>query len=133
MTFPVGTLPVPMIEPAFATPLVPAVGISALLASGFQTAIRTAIALPAITMRTNPEHPPASLAAANSLPENYFSMRLHPPTQADFDNGNDSCQGRNQLRWWPSYEGCRARTPPLPTTGFSTAFPATIQFFSEMF
>jgi hypothetical protein len=63
-----------MIEPAFGTPLVPVVGISALLASGFQTASRGAIALAAITMRTDPEHCLASLAAANSLPENYFSM-----------------------------------------------------------
>jgi hypothetical protein len=91
-----------MIKPAFATSLVPAVGISALLAAYFRAAGGAAIALPAITMRTDPEHRLASLAAANSLPENYFSMRLHPPTQADFDNGNDSCQGRNQLRWWPS-------------------------------
>jgi hypothetical protein len=106
-----------MIEPAFGTPLVPAVGIPALLAACFRAAGGVAIALATITMRTDPEHCLASLAAANSLPENYFSMRFHPPTQADFDNGNDSCQRRNQLRWWPLYEGCRARTPPLPRRG----------------
>jgi hypothetical protein len=69
-----------MIEPAFGTPLVPTVGISALLASGFQTASRAAIALPAVAVRTNPEHRLASLAAANPLPENHFWRNRHPPT-----------------------------------------------------
>jgi hypothetical protein len=77
-----------MIEPAFGTSLVPAVGISALLASGFQTAIRAAIALPAIAVRTDPEHRLAYLAAANPPPENHFWRNRHPPTSADFDNGN---------------------------------------------
>ena len=48
-------------------------------------------------MGTNPEHRLASLAAANALPENHFSMNRHPPTQADFDNGNGSCQGRTSF------------------------------------
>jgi hypothetical protein len=97
-----------MIEPAFGTPLVPAVGISALLASRYQTASRAAIALPAITMRTDKEHSLASLAAANPLPENYFSMRLHPPTQTDFDNGNRSCHGKG------SFEGGLLRKVAKP-------------------
>jgi hypothetical protein len=95
VTLAVGALSVSVIEPAFWTPLVPVVGIAALLASSFQTASRATIALAAITMRTDPEHRLASLVAANSLPQNCFSLRLHPPTQADFDKGNDSCQGRN--------------------------------------
>jgi hypothetical protein len=121
VTLAVGALSVSVIEPTFWTPLMPVVGISALLASGVHAAEGAAVALAAVTMRTDPEHRLASLVAANSLPENYFSPRLHPPTQADFDKGNDSCQGRNQLRWWPSHEGCRARTPLLRTAGFSTA------------
>ena len=133
VTSAVGALSVSVIQTAFWTPLVPAVGIAALLASGVRAAAGAAIALAAITMHTDPEHRLASLVAANSLPENYFSLRLHPPPQADFDKGNDSCQGRNQLRWWPSHEGCRARTPLLRTAGFSTALQATIQFFAEMF
>ena len=95
--FAVGALPVPMIEPAFGTTLVPAVGGTALLAPGFGAASRTAIALPSIAVRTNPEHRLAPLAAANALPENHFSMNRHPPTQADFDNGNGSCQGRTSF------------------------------------
>jgi hypothetical protein len=132
VTFPVCPLPVPMIESAFGTPLVPAVGISALQASRQQTASRAAIALPAITVRTNPEHRLASLVA-NSPPENHFWINRHPPTPADFDIGNGSCQGRTSLEWWPSHEGCQVRTPLLPTAGSSPAFHATIQFFAEMF
>lgn len=78
MALAVRTLPVAMIEPAFRALLVPAVGGTTLLAPGFATASPAAIALPSITVRTNPEHRLASLAATNSLPENHFSMN-HPP------------------------------------------------------
>ena len=94
---PVGTLPVPMIEPPFEAPLMTTVGSTALLAPGFGAASRTAVALASITVRANPEHRLAPLAAANALPENHFSMNRHPPTQADFDSGNGSCQGRTSL------------------------------------
>jgi len=57
------TLPVAMIEPALETPLVAAVGSAALPAPSFGAASRAAIALPAIAVRTNPEHRLASLAA----------------------------------------------------------------------
>jgi hypothetical protein len=97
MPLPVRTLPVAMIEPAFGALLVPAVGGTALPAPGLHAAIRAAIALPSITMRTNPEQRLAFLAATNSLPENDFAMNRHPPTQADFDNGNGSCHGRTSL------------------------------------
>jgi hypothetical protein len=86
-----------MIEPAFRTALVPAVGGTALLAPCLRAARRAAIALPAIAVRTNPEHRLASLAATNPLPENHFAMNRHPPTQADFDNGNGSCHGRSSF------------------------------------
>jgi hypothetical protein len=95
--FAVGTLPVPMIEPAFEAPLMTTVGSTALLAPGFRAASRTAVALSPIAVRANPEHRLAPLAAANALPENHFSMSLHPPTPADFDNGNGSCQGRTSF------------------------------------
>jgi hypothetical protein len=90
----VRTLPVAMIEPAFRTPLVTAVGSTTLQAPGFRAASRAAIALPAIAVRTAPEHRLTSLAA---LPKNHFAMNRHPPTQADFDNGNGSCQGRTSF------------------------------------
>jgi hypothetical protein len=90
-------LPIPVVEPAFRALLIAAVGRPVLPAPGFGAARRAAIALSAIAMGTNPEHRLASLAAANTLPENHFSMNRHPPTQADFDNGNGSCQGKTSF------------------------------------
>src|SRR6476620_3696003 len=59
--------------------LIPAVGRPVLPAPGFGAARRAAIALSAIAMCTNPEHRLASPAAANALPEKYFSMnRIRP-------------------------------------------------------
>ena len=90
-------LTIPVVEPAFQALLITAVGRPVLPAPGCGAARRAAIALSAIAMGTNPEHRLASLAAANALPENHFSMNRHPPRQADFDNGNGSCQGRTSL------------------------------------
>ena len=86
-------LPIPVVEPAFRALLIAVVGSPVLPAPGCGAARRAAIALSAIAMGTNPEHRLASLAAANPLPENHFSMNRRPPTQADFDNGNGSCKG----------------------------------------
>jgi hypothetical protein len=83
-------LPIPVVEPTFQTLLIATVSRPVLPAPGFGSARRAAIALPAVAMRANPEHRLASRAAANALPENHFSMNRHPPTQADFDNGNRS-------------------------------------------
>ena len=94
---PVGTLPVPMIEPAFEALLVTAVGSAALLAPGFRAASRTAVALPSIAMRANPEHRLASLAATNPRPEDHFSINRHRSPSAGFDNGNGSCQGKTSF------------------------------------
>jgi hypothetical protein len=91
------SLPIPVVESAFQTLLMAAVGRPMLPAPGFGAARRAAIALSAIAMGTNPEHRLASLAAANPLPENHFAMNRHPPMQADFDNGNGSCQGRTSF------------------------------------
>ena len=85
VTLAVCPLPVPMVQPAFRTALVAAVGNTALLTPGVGTADRAAIPLPAIAVRTNPEQRLASLAAANPLPENHFFLNRHPPTQVDFD------------------------------------------------
>jgi hypothetical protein len=90
-------LPIPVVEPAFGTLLIAAVGRPVLPAPGFAAARRAAIALSAIAMCANPEHRLAPLAAANALPENHFSMNRHPPAQADFDKGNGSCQGRTSF------------------------------------
>jgi hypothetical protein len=129
---PVRTLPVAMIEPALQTPLVAAVGSAALPTPGFRSARRTAIALPAIAVRTNPECRLAPLAATNSRPEHHFSMNRHSPTQADFDNGNGSWQGKN------SFDGrlLMKVAKPEPRCFEQRGSPpseATIQFLVEMF
>jgi len=90
---PVLLLPIAVVEPAFGTQLIAAVGRPVLPAPGFAAAGRAAIALSAIAMDTNPEHRLASPAAANPLPENHFSLNRHPPTRADFDNGNGFMPG----------------------------------------
>jgi hypothetical protein len=90
-------LPIPVVEPAFQTLLISAVGCPVLKASGLGAARRATIALSAIALCANPEHRLASRAAANALPENHFLLNRHPPTQADFDSGNGSCQGRTSL------------------------------------
>ena len=90
-------LPIAVVKPAFTAALIAAVGRPVLLAPCFAAARRAAVALSAIAMGTNPEHRLASLAAANALPENHFSVNRHPPTQADFDNGNASWQGRTSF------------------------------------
>jgi len=90
-------LPIPVVEPAFRALLIAAVGRPVLPTPGLAAARRAAIALSASAMGTNPEHRLASLAAANPLPENHFALNRHPPVQADFDNGNGSCQGRTSL------------------------------------
>jgi hypothetical protein len=79
-----------MVEPALRASLMAAVGGAALHTSSISAASMAAVALPAITMCTNPKCRLASLAATNSRPENHFSMNRHPHTQADFDNGNSS-------------------------------------------
>ena len=126
-------LPIPVVEPAFGTLLIAAVGRPVLPAPGFAAARRAAVALSAVAMYTNPEHRLASLAAANPLPENHFCMNRHPPRQADFDNSNGSCQGKTSLDGDLFMKGCRARTPLLRSAGFSAAFQATIQAFAGMF
>ena len=126
-------LPIPVVEPALRALLIAAVGRPVLPAPGFGATNRAAIALSAIAMSTNPEDRLASLAAANALPENHFSMNRHPPGQADFDNGNGSCQGRT------SFDGgllmkVAKRNPAARTAGFSyPPFQATIQSFTGMF
>jgi hypothetical protein len=126
-------LPVPVVEPAFRALLIAAVGRPVLPAPRFGAARRAAIALSAIAMRTNPEHRLASLAAANALPENDFSMRLHPPTQADFDNGNGSCQGRTSLNGDLLMKVAEPEPRCFNGGVLPPAFHATIQAFAGLF
>jgi hypothetical protein len=89
----VGLLPVPVIELAFGTSLVPPIGAAPLLESRAVTAGETAIALAAVAVQAEPEHGKASLRAANPLPENDFAVTVHLPSQAGLDNGNGFVSG----------------------------------------
>jgi hypothetical protein len=91
---PVFPLAVAVVEPSLRAALVAAVGAAPLLESGLGAASRTAIALPAITVLTDPEHRLAFAAAANPLTENRFAMDRHPRRQAGLDNGSQSWQVR---------------------------------------
>ena len=90
-------LPVAMIEPAFGALLMTAVGRAVLPAPGFGCDTPRCSSAARDRNGTNPEHRPASLAAANPLPENNFSVNRHPRSQADFDNGNGSCQRKTSF------------------------------------
>ena len=133
MALAVVLLPIPMVKPAFGTLLIAMVGRPVLPAPGIGAALRAAVALSAIAMCTDPEQRLASLAAANALPENHFSMNGHPPTQADFDNGNGSCQGRTSLDGHLLMKV--AEPEPRCSNGgvLLPAFQHTIQVFAGMF
>jgi hypothetical protein len=82
-TAPVRLLPIAMIEPSFGTPLVASVGRSPLLAAGMFAALGTAVAVSAITVRTDEENRLAALAKAKPLPQNRFAVNhRHASSQA---------------------------------------------------
>ena len=78
-------LPVPMIEPAFRTLLVAAIGAVPLTKPGLLAAGEAAITLSAITIRTEKEHRAAFTAQTKPLPENHFAMNRHACSQAELD------------------------------------------------
>jgi hypothetical protein len=85
---PILALPVAMVEPAFRTALVAAVGVAPLLASHFGTAGDAAIALSTITVLTDPEHRVASVATADPLTENDLAMNRQCRPMAGWTTGN---------------------------------------------
>ena len=86
-----------MIQPAFRTPLMPAVGIAALLETRGGTADTAAIALSPITMSADPEHRMTFPAAANPLTQNEFAMNRHARRRRALDNGSRSWQVRTSF------------------------------------
>jgi hypothetical protein len=80
-------LPVTVIEAAFRTLLMPAIGTASLMKPRLVATVQAAIALSAITTRAEKERPPAFTAQTNSQPQNNFAMIRHPPSQAGLDNG----------------------------------------------
>ena len=97
---PIVPLPVAVVQPSFPALLVAGIGAASLLEPSFTAASATAIALPTIAVRADPEHRVASNAAANPLPENHFARNGHAPPQAGLDNGNRSWQVRTSLDAW---------------------------------
>jgi len=97
VTLAVGTLPITMIEPAFRTPLIAAVGNAVLSAPGCTAAHRAAITLSAITVLTDPERRMTSTAAANPLPQNHFARKRHARRKRRLDNGSRSWQVRTSF------------------------------------
>ena len=85
---PIRPLPVAMVQPSFATPLMAAVGAAPLLETCLGTASGAAITLTPITMLADPEHCMTSAAAADPLPENRFPMNRHACHRRGLDNGN---------------------------------------------
>jgi hypothetical protein len=91
---PVLPLTITMIEPAFGTLLVAAVGASPLLAPGLLAAWIAAVAVSAITVRTDEEKRLALSTKANPLPQNRFAMNhRHASSQAGLDNGSGLVAG----------------------------------------
>ena len=76
--FPVGPLPVAMIEPSFPALLVPPVGPPPLLASHPAAALIPAVDLPPIAGTADVEHHPATRSSAKQLPPQHFSGHRAP-------------------------------------------------------
>jgi hypothetical protein len=88
MSPPILSLPVPMIEPSFGTLLVPAIGAAALTDPCLLAAGQTAIALPAITGRTEEKQRAAFAAQTKPLSQHHFARSRHGCSQAALDNSN---------------------------------------------
>ena len=100
LTAPVLALSIPVIQPAFRTPLMTAVSATPLLEPCFIPARGTTVTLSAIAVRADPEQRLTTAAAANPLPENDFAMNLHASPQTGLDNGSRSWQVRTSFDAW---------------------------------
>lgn len=76
-----------MIEPSLRTLLMPPIGTPPLAESRLVTAHEAAIALPAVTVRTEEKQCAAFRDEAKALPENRFAMSAHAYLRAALDNG----------------------------------------------
>ena len=87
-TAPVIALTVAMIESSFGALLVTAVGAASLVEASMLTACGAAIALSAIAVAANIEHPVTGGTEANSLPQHRLPVSCrHASSQAGLDNG----------------------------------------------
>jgi hypothetical protein len=79
-------LAVAMIESAFPTLLVAAIGTSVLMQSCLAAACQAAITLSTITVRTEKERRAAIARQANPKPQKHFARNRHASPQAGLDN-----------------------------------------------
>jgi hypothetical protein len=85
---PVALLPVAMIQPAFLTALVPAIGATALAKARLPSAVLATVAMAAITMRADEEQAAAARFATEPQQENAFAVSLRRHCDmAVLDNG----------------------------------------------
>ena len=88
-------VPVTMIQPTVGALLMTLVGRAMLPVPHMATTRSRAVLLPTIAAHANPKYRLAIRVAAKPLPENNFSVNLHPLLRATFDNGCGSCQRNN--------------------------------------
>ena len=119
---PIVTLAVAMIQSPFRARLMSAIGGTALPPPRCCAASRTAIALPAVTVRTNEEQHVAGAAQTEPRPQNRLAMYSHAPGVRALTTAIPSWEVRTSFDvWLLSHEGRhQARTPPLLTAGFIT-------------
>jgi hypothetical protein len=86
-----------MVEPSFRTLLVAAIGAAPLMEPGLIAAGQAAIALSAITTRTEKKQRATIAAQANPPPENHFARNRHASSQAGLDTSNGSVAPQNQF------------------------------------
>jgi hypothetical protein len=87
-------LAVAMIELPLGALLVAAIGPPPLPAAGSLAALFAAVAMSAITVRTDEENRVAALAEASPLPQNRFAMNhRHASSHAGLDNGSGLVAG----------------------------------------
>ena len=77
--FPVGPLPVAVIEPSLPALLVPPVGGPPLLPPRFLPAALAAVLVPPVTMTTDPEHHATASPPAEPLTQGLFAAPLPRP------------------------------------------------------
>ena len=112
---PVIALAIPVIEAAFGTLLMQAVGLAALPAAGFVATVGAAIALPSVTTATDEELRTTVLGVAETLSKDGFMGRRHVVRVAGLDNRRCSWQAVTTVEW------CSVRAPRCCTPAATTA------------
>jgi hypothetical protein len=100
---PILALPVAMIQSSFRAALMTAIGRAALSLSRRCAANRTAIALPAVTVRTNEEQHGAGAAQTEPRPQNRLAMYSHAPGAGALTTAIRSWEVRTSFDVWLTF------------------------------